>query len=86
MNICDKHKKIQEKADNIMTYFRYNNFNSATEEDLRDAVNEMVSLADDIYGLTEEANDMANKMEERLQEYYEGIKGLGFERKNNETT
>ena len=37
---------------------------------------------DDIYTLVQEAYTMANNMEARLQEYYEAINGLGFERKD----
>jgi hypothetical protein len=75
--ICYKHDKIIKLASTIEKY------NERDFEKVKDALDEIQSIAWDIRTLAEESKTSGEAMEYRLREYYDAIESLGFERKRN---
>jgi len=73
--ICNSHDKIIKLANQIEQY-RERDF-----ETVKEALDEIESIAWDIRTEAEEAKEMGIKMEDRLREYYSAIEDLGFTRK-----
>lgn len=73
-NICDYHKIIQDKSNEI------SKLKAKNYETVEDLLDEVQSLADDIYSIVDYALEAGQRMENRLKDYKNTIEGLGFER------
>ena len=74
MYICNSHDKIIKLANQIQQ------FTERDFETVKEALDEIESLAWDIRTEAETALEMGKKMEDRLGEYSSAIEDLGFKR------
>lgn len=71
-NICDYHSKIKDLA------WKIEKIRERDYDEVKDLLDEVQSIASDIYTFADKALDAGQSMENRMKEYKEAIEGLGF--------
>lgn len=76
-NICEYHGRIKDLAWSI------EKIKETEYDNVKDLLDDVQSIASDIYSFADRALEAGQSMENRLKEYKDSIEGLGFTRNEN---